>query len=107
MSSQDWFFHWDNAPVHTAAVVQEFLVAKGVQLIPHPPYSPDLAPADFFLFPKVKSELAGRTLTAESFKTSWEGLVRTIAKDEFAGAFRRWMERCEKCVRVGGDYVEK
>ena len=107
MSSQDWFFHWDNAPVHTAAVVQEFLVAKGVQLIPHPPYSPDLAPADFFLFPKVKSELAGRTLTAESFKTSWEGVVRTIAKDEFAGAFRRWMERCEKCVRIGGDYVEK
>jgi histone-lysine N-methyltransferase SETMAR len=106
-SSQDWFLHWDNAPVHTAATVQDYLVKRGVKTIPHPPYSPDLAPADFFLFPKVKAALAGQTLTVESFKTSWEGAVRTVQQDEFAVAFRRWMERCEKCVRIGGEYVEK
>jgi histone-lysine N-methyltransferase SETMAR len=56
------------------------LAAKGVKMVPHPPYSPDLAPADFFLFPKVKAELAGQTLTQETFKKSWEGVVRSIAK---------------------------
>jgi hypothetical protein len=59
ITSQEWFLHWDNSPVHTAATVQDYLEAKGIKTIRHPPYSLDLAPADFFLFPKVKSELAG------------------------------------------------
>jgi hypothetical protein len=37
----------------------------------------------------------------------WEGVVRTITKDDFARAFVRWYERCEKCVRIGSNYVEK
>jgi histone-lysine N-methyltransferase SETMAR len=107
MASQEWFLHWDNAPVHTAATVQEYLAAKGVQMLRHPPYSPDLAPADFFLFPRVKTKLAGLSLKQETFQKSWEGVVRTIPKEDFAAAFCQWMERCEKCVRIGGDYVEK
>jgi hypothetical protein len=59
------------------------------------------------MFPKVEDELAGQTLTQETFKNSWEGVVRSIAKEDFAAAFRRWKERCEKCIRVGGNYVEK
>jgi histone-lysine N-methyltransferase SETMAR len=50
----NWFFHWDNTPVHTAAIVKNWLVTKEIHLLPNPPYSPDLAPADFFLFWKVK-----------------------------------------------------
>jgi len=83
--------------VHTAAAVQSFIAARGIRTIRHPPYSPDLAPADYFLFPTVKRELAGRTLTQETFKTSWDGVLRTIAKDEFAAAFNKWLDRCEKC----------
>jgi histone-lysine N-methyltransferase SETMAR len=107
MAAQDWWLHWDNAPGHTAATVADFLAAKRVKSVPHPPYSPDLAPADFFLFPKVKAELAGQMLMQETFKNSWEGVVRSIAKEDFATAFRRWKERCKKCIRVGGNYVEK
>lgn len=103
----DWFLHWDNAPVHTAAVVQDWLAARGVQVIDHPPYSPDLAPADFFLFPKVKSVLAGKTLTAQTFKKEWEGAVRTLSAADFADAFQQWYRRCEKCVNIDGSYVEK
>jgi hypothetical protein len=44
----------------------------------NPSYSPDLAPVDFFLFPKVKKELAGLTLMKETFKKEWEGAVRTL-----------------------------
>ncbi len=107
MSSQEWFLHRDNAPVHTAATVKDYLTAKGIKTIRHPPYSPDLAPADFFLFPKVKSELAGLSLTQGTFQKTWDGVVCKIAKNVFAAAFRRWMEQCEKSVRVGGNYVKK
>jgi hypothetical protein len=55
----------------------------------------------------VKSELAGLSTTQESFQKSWEGVARTIPKDDFATAFRRWMERSEKCIRIGSNYVEK
>jgi histone-lysine N-methyltransferase SETMAR len=68
MVAQQWWFHWDNAPVHTAAVVQEWLAAHGVQVIRHPPYSPDLAPADFFLFRGVKEKLTGLTLDQNTIK---------------------------------------
>jgi hypothetical protein len=50
----DWFLHWDNAPVHTSAVVTDWLEARRIQLLEHPTYWLALAPADFFLFPKVK-----------------------------------------------------
>jgi hypothetical protein len=56
--SWDWFPHRNNATVHTSALFQKFLEAKGVKTICHPLYSPDLATAEFFLSPLVKSELA-------------------------------------------------
>jgi hypothetical protein len=52
--SQQWFFHWDNAPLHIAAVVCSWCDAHGVQRLEYPPYSPNLAPADFFLLKKAK-----------------------------------------------------
>jgi histone-lysine N-methyltransferase SETMAR len=64
-------FHWDNAPMHTAEKVQRFLAKKSIQVIPHPPYSPDLAPADDFLFPTLKRELAGLSMTLDEFKMKW------------------------------------
>jgi histone-lysine N-methyltransferase SETMAR len=107
MMEQEWWFHWDNAPVHTAAVVKEWFAAHNIQRLEHPPYSPDLASADFFLFRRVKKELAGRSLDEGTLKKTWEGVTRNIAAEEFATAFRRWYEHCEKCVRIGGGYVEK
>ena len=52
----------DNAPAHTStsAIVTVFLKKEKVTVLPHPPYSPDLAPCDFFLFPKLKAFLAGQ-----------------------------------------------
>jgi hypothetical protein len=99
-------------PVHTAAVVKNWLAAKQIQLLPHPPpppppYSPDLAPADFFLFRKVKEQLAGLNLTQESLKSTWEGVMCTIGEDEFATTFLWWCECSEKCVRIQDNYVEK
>jgi hypothetical protein len=59
-------------------------VAKSIKMTPHPPYSLGITPTNFFLFPRVKSELFGLSLSQDSFKTSWVGVLQTIAKDEFA-----------------------
>jgi hypothetical protein len=72
----------------------------------HPPYSLDLALADFFLFPRVIYELAGLSMNQESFQKSSKGVIQTISKDDFAAAFRRWMERTKKCVQITCDYVK-
>ncbi len=68
----------------------DWLAARDIKLIEHLPYSPDLAPADYFLFPRVKRELEGLTLTQDSFKKAWEGAVRSITAADFAEAFWRW-----------------
>jgi hypothetical protein len=70
---------------------------------PPPANSPDLAPADLFLFWKVKEELASLSLDENSFKKTWGGIVRTITADEFATTVilvlqemysnRRWIHR--------------
>jgi histone-lysine N-methyltransferase SETMAR len=55
----DWILH-DNAPVHKVFRVKQFLAQKSIAEMGHPPYSPDLASNDFWLFPKIKSALKGR-----------------------------------------------
>jgi histone-lysine N-methyltransferase SETMAR len=77
------------AVVHTTKVVEEFLAKKRIKLLSHPPCSPDLAPADYFLFPKLKKELVGITMTQEKFKKEWEGVLRGVSREEFAKAFMR------------------
>ncbi len=78
-----------------------WMVAKDFRLIKRPPYLPDLAPAD--LFPNFKRQLAGKTLTYETFKSLWEGAARTIIEEDFSAAFRHWYES----LHIGGRYVEK
>jgi hypothetical protein len=52
--------HHDNAPCHVALSVREFLAKHSIPVVLHPPYAPDLAPCDFFLFPRLKSTLKGK-----------------------------------------------
>jgi len=55
-----WFLLHDNAPVHWAVAVREFLARKQVCMLHHLPYSCDLSPCDYFLFPKLKLPMKGR-----------------------------------------------
>jgi len=54
-----WILQHDNAPAHSALIMREFLVRSYITVLEHPPYSPDLASCDFFLFPKCKLVLRG------------------------------------------------
>ena len=55
--SGQWHFHQDNVPVHNSILVTHYLTKMGIKTVPHPPYSPDLAPCDFWLFPMLKKNL--------------------------------------------------
>ena len=67
--ADDWVLHHDNAPAHTALSIREFLAKKNIPILPHPPYSPDSAPCDFYLFLKLKSKLKGHHFgTMENIK---------------------------------------
>ncbi len=69
MKSAEWHFHQDNAPVHNSIVVTDSLTKMGTKTVPQLPYSPDIAPCDFCLFPKLKEKLRGcRYETIEKMK---------------------------------------
>ena len=55
-----WMLHHDNALAQASLFIREFLIKHETTVVPQAPYSPDLASADFFLFPKLKSSLKGR-----------------------------------------------
>ena len=57
--NQTWMLQNDNAPAHASLLIRNYLAKHQTSVVPHPPYSPDLAPADFFLFPRLKTTLKG------------------------------------------------
>jgi hypothetical protein len=101
------WLHGDNARPHTAKVSTDYIADNGMKRPLHPPYSPDLAPSDFFLFSSVKRKLIGYRADRDS-----ELLVRTrvisagIPRDALNAVFLEWMDRLQKCIEINGDYVE-
>ena len=63
-----WLLHHDYAPAHAALLTWRFLTDNNMTVVPHPPYSPDHAPRDFFLFPKLKMNLKGRRFQTEKIQ---------------------------------------
>jgi len=105
--SGDWFILHDNAPSHNAIIIKQFLAQKKVTVLDHPPYSPDLAPADYFLFQKVKSHLKGQLFDSISdIQTTVTSTLNTIAKDNFYKGIQKLYDRANPCVQSQGIYVE-
>ncbi|XP_052238768.1 histone-lysine N-methyltransferase SETMAR-like isoform X2 [Dreissena polymorpha] len=75
---------------------------------PSPPYSPDLAPMDFRVFPEVKSQLRGiRFASKQELTVAAKRIVSSFDADWYRDTFDKWISRHIQCIRVGGDYVEK
>jgi len=103
----EWFLHYDNAPSHTSLVVQQFLSEKSILVITQPPYSPDRAPSDFWLFPTLKMGLKGtRFAIMEDIKSNATAELRRIPKEAFHRCFQQWQDRWSKCVCAQGSYFE-
>jgi transposase len=102
-----WFLHHDNAPSHTSLVVQQFLAEKNIPVITQPPYSPDLAPSDFWLFSTLKMGLKGkRFATVEDIKSNATAELRKTPKGAFRRCFQQWQDRWSKRVCAQGSYFE-
>ena len=74
-----------------------------IKTVPHRPYSPDLAPCVFCLFPKLKG---CRYETIEEMKEAVTKVIDTLTQEDFHGAFQKLLEWYNKCIVAGGDNFE-
>ena len=89
-----WHVHQDNAPVNNSILVTDYLTKMGIKTASHPPYSPDLAPCDFWLFPKLKEKLRScRYETIEEMTEAVTKVIDTHTQEDFDGAFQELLER--------------
>ena len=75
----------------------------GIKTVRHPSYSPDLAPCDFFLFPKLRG---CRYETIQEMKEAVTKVIDTLTQEDFHGAFQKLSERYNKWIAAGGEYLE-
>jgi hypothetical protein len=73
---------------------------------PHPPYFPDLAPCDYFLFPRMKLKLKGRRFDTNEIQAESQRVLDTLTEKDFQEAFQKWRRRWNRCLHAGGNYFE-
>ena len=104
---RSWLLHHDNAPGHNALGIQEFCAKNNNAALEQPPYSPDLAHCDFFLFLKLKEVTKGtRFQDSEAIKTAVMRELQAILEESFQECVKAWQRRLEKCIQAHGDYFE-
>jgi transposase len=82
------------APAHASLLIRSYLAKHQTSVVRHPPYSPDLAPADFFLFPKLKTTLKARRFqTIEEIQENAIRELRAFTESAFQEAFQQWKKR--------------
>ena len=74
-----------------------------ITTVPQPPYSPDLAHCDFWLFPKLRGYCYE---TTEEMKEAVTKVIDTLTQEDFHGVFQKLLEQYNKCLAAGGDYFE-
>ena len=82
--SGQWHFHQDNAPVYNSILVTDYLTKTGIKTVSQPPYSRDLAPYDFWLFPQVRGCCY---VSIEEMKEAVTKVIDTLTQEDFHGAF--------------------
>ena len=98
----------DNARVHTCKVAMDAVERNGYELVPHPAYSPNLAPSDFFLFQNLKKDIRGLHVQSdEEVVTAVEEWVNGKDPDFFSSGLMGLEHRWSKCITLEGNYIEK
>lgn len=103
--AKSYKIHDDNARPHVHKSVNNFLTEHGIKTIRHPPYSPDLAPCDFWLFSYIKERLDSHD-NAISLSKQITKVLSAIDKKEWQKTFHKWIERMETCIKCKGEYFE-
>lgn len=97
----------DNAPAHTASVVTNTIKELGWEILPHPPYSPDLAPSDYHLFASLGHALKEQHFLNHDILQKW--LVEWFATKEiefYRQGIRKSPQRWSECITSEGTYFE-
>ena len=84
-------------------LVTDYLTKIGIKTVCHPPWSPDLAPCDFCLFPKLRG---CRYETIEEMKEAVTKVIDTLTQEEFHKAFQKLLKRYKNYIAARGDYFE-
>jgi len=84
--------------------VREFLATKQITVLEHPAYSLDLAPNDFFLFPKIKEILKGRHF--DDIRSIPMAALKAIPQNQFQNCFEGWTRRWHRCIAFQEEYSE-
>ena len=84
-------------------LVTDYLTKMGIKTVPHPPYNPDLALCDFWLFPKLRD---CRYKTIDEMKEAVTKVIDTLTQEDFHEAFHKSLELYNKCIAARGDYFE-
>ena len=84
-------------------LVTDYLTKMSIKTVFQPPYSLDLAPCDFWLFPKLTG---CRYEKIKEMKEAVTKVIDTPTQEDFHEAFQKLLERYNKCIAAGGDYFE-
>ena len=102
------YFEHDNEKTHVGKVVKEKLAELGLELLPHPPYSPDLAPSDYHLFRSLNNDLRGKSFQNESdLKRYLQDFFNSKSREFFANGIRDLPRRWQEVIDSNGKYIVK
>ena len=95
--------HDDNTRPHRAWITNEFLFENHANSYPKPPNSPDLSPCDFFLFPKLRTQLRGVQFHDDNeMLAALDQAVGSLTRNDFQDCFADWLDQMKKCIDAQG-----
>jgi histone-lysine N-methyltransferase SETMAR len=87
--------------------VRECLASKQINVLEHPPYSPDLAPSDFLLFTKIKEILKGRHFDdIDDIRSNTTAALKAVPQNQSQTCFEGWTRRWHQCIASQEEYFE-
>ena len=108
MKKKKVIFHQDNAPCHKSIKTMTKFNELGFQLLPHPPYSPDLASSDYWLFADLKKMLQGQRFGSnEKVIAAAEAHFESKGKSFYKHGIEKLQKRWTDCITLEGDYVDE
>ena len=100
-------FHHCNARPHVVIPVKNYLENSGWEVLPHPPYNPDLAPSDYHLFRSIQNVLTEIRFTSEQGIKNWlDSFLAAMPAQFFWDGIHKLLERWEKVIASDGQYFE-
>ncbi len=105
--TQDFILLQDNAWAHTTDLKVDYIDSVNMDTWPHPPYSPDLSPCDYFAFPKLQEYIRGHTFhSIADLQTGVWRALDNIPKADFTTCFRCLAFHYQRCIDFRGNYFE-